>query len=813
MTGGREPLPIDPLLPGVADALRAAGTLILTAPPGSGKTTRVPLALLGIGCGSVLVLEPRRLVARMAASRVAFEIGEDVGGMVGYRHRGARRAGPRTRICFVTEGVLVRQLVRDPFLEGVSCIVLDEFHERHIEGDLAIAMLQEVRATVRPDLALAVMSATLDPAPLEAFLPGAPRIESGGRLFPVRIEYESRRADVPLEILVRSAVTRALEETAGDVLVFLPGRSEIRRCAGALSNLARRSGSLVLPLHGRLSPREQDLAVRPQASRKVVLSTNVAESSITIPGVTAVVDSGLARVLRRDEGRGVDVLRVERIGKASAEQRAGRAGRTQSGVCYRLWTEGEQRGLPEHDQPEIHRVDLAGPSLLVRAFAGRDPRRFAWFEAPSEASLAAADRLLSDLGALSPDGRITEVGDAMIRLPLHPRLARLLVEGVRRGRPELAAEAAAFLSEFEGPFGEDGANLLDLLDGIPDRRLVRARDRLLSILGERKTASSLGADADADLVRCLLAAYPDRVAVRTEGRRALMANGRGLDLPPAADGEDLILALCLFETGRRSRSLVELFVPLAESFLSETGALVERASVEVDEDLGKAFAVRTTCYRDLPIRVSRGGDVDLADAQRRLLPLLRKDPWRWLSGDARELRRLAARLAWISARIPGEDLPGGTDEEIARVCCSLLSGSDLRALRASDVRAAILSSMTVAQRSRLDRLAPDRIALPSGRRAIVDYAAERGPSISARLQEFFGLAEVPALAGGRIPVVLQILAPNHRPIQITTDLSSFWANVYPRVRRELGRRYPRHSWPEDPLRAEPESRPGRRKGR
>jgi ATP-dependent helicase HrpB len=379
----REPLPIDDVLPAVLQALATSTSLLLMAPPGSGKTTRVPpalLPLLGERGGEVVVLEPRRLAARAAASRVAQELGTEVGALVGYQVRGDARTSRQTRVRFVTEGVLVRQLVQDPCLEGVGAVCLDEFHERHLEGDLALAMLAETRATVRPDLRLCVMSATLDPAPLRAFLPGCATVTADGRLFAVKVVHQGAGSD--LEVDVRTAVERALDETNGDVLVFLPGTGEINRCEQALDNLARLRSVLVLPLHGRLDPADQDRAIRPQNRRKVVLSTNVAESSLTIAGVTAVVDSGLARELRFDRGRGVDVLQLEKISIASATQRTGRAGRTGPGICYRLWSAAQERAMPQRTLPEVQRVDLCGPALLVRAFAGRDPSRFQWFEPP-----------------------------------------------------------------------------------------------------------------------------------------------------------------------------------------------------------------------------------------------------------------------------------------------------------------------------------------------------------------------------------------------------------------------------------------------
>lgn len=831
----KDPLPIDDALPAVLAAFRRTTTVLLMAPPGSGKTTRVPpalLPLLGDG-GEVVVLEPRRLAARAAASRVAQELGGELGGLVGYQVRGESRTSRATRIRFVTEGVLVRQLVRDPFLEGVGAVCLDEFHERHLEGDLALAMLAETRATVRPDLRLCVMSATLDPAPLRAFLPDSEVVEADGRLFPVKVVHLARANDDPLEVAVRTAVERALDETAGDVLVFLPGTGEIARCEDSLQNLARRRGVLVLPLHGRLDLADQERAIRPQQQRKVVLSTNVAESSLTIAGVTSVVDSGLAREMRFDRGRGVDVLQLERISVASANQRAGRAGRTGPGICCRLWTAAEERGMPPRALPDVQRVDLSGPSLLVRAFAGRDPASFGWFERPPAPALASADRLLVELGAVDgSSGALRPLGRAMLDLPLHPRLAAVVLAGVELGCANAAATAAVLLSDHEQLGRDGGADLAAAVAaflfaeqrGFPDglcrefgasawqaRTMKSARDRLLAALRVRDG----GRDADG-LARCLLAGFGDRVARRADGgdrRAATMVGGRGLVLPAAVDGHDLVLALRLHEAGRQQRTAVVLAAAIEPADLEATGDGASTTVVvpQLDEAAGRVVAVREQRYRDLPLRSSRGGELPAGAARDLLLPLVAADPWRWL-GEQKDLRRLIGRARWLAERMPELAMPPWDEPAIAAAAVDLLGDrADLRALRDADVAEMLLAGLSPPQRRALQQFAPDRIELPSGRAAIVDYTASAGPTIAARLQEFFGLAAVGALAGGRVPVVLELLAPNHRPVQVTTDLPSFWKNVYPQVRRELSRRYPRHSWPEDPLAANPEARPRRRR--
>lgn len=824
-------LPIDPLLPQVTEALRRRGLLLLAAPPGSGKTTRAPLALArSLPAGEVVVLEPRRLAARAAASRVAQEVGCDLGDYVGFQVRGERKASRATRLSFVTEGVLVRRLVQDPFLEGVAAVVLDEFHERHLEGDLALAMLREVRETVRPDLSLCVMSATLDLAPLRAFLPGAEELHSDGRLFPVRVVHETRRDDEALDVRVRTAVERALQETTGDVLVFLPGTGEIDRCEQALQNLARRLSVLVLPLHGRLSSADQDRAIRPQERRKVVLSTNVAESSLTIPGVTAVVDSGLCRELRFDRGRGVDVLELSRISLASATQRTGRAGRTGEGVCYRLWTAGEERGMNARTTPDVERVDLASAVLTVRAFAGRDPREFGWFERPSESALAAADELLFALSTLEPSGQVGERGRRFLSMPLHPRLCAIALAGREHGCELSASVAAALLGDVDrlGDFdaqGERGGGL-DLLVSVHAfveavRRGYPAhlcREAGVDPSSARQVARTverlLPRDRDVDddgeaLAECLLAGFPDRVAVRSQkdAREAVMVGGRGLVLPKAADGHDLVVALRLHESGRQQRSQATVVAPLDEALLERRGLVRTVVDAELDEEQGRVFAVRARCYRDLRLSSARGGEVPAERVRDLLLPLLLRDPRRWL-GESVDTQHFLARVAFLRERMPELELPLFDVPEVAAAALDLLAGrTDLRSLKDADLTSVLAARLAGSQLHALRQHAPERVELPSSRHARIDYGAPAGPTVRARLQEFFGLPSVGALAGGRVRLVLELLAPNHQPVQVTTDLPSFWQNVYPTVRRELQRRYPRHSWPEDPLAATAEAKP------
>jgi ATP-dependent helicase HrpB len=821
----RDPLPIDPLLPDVVAAVRERGLLLLAAPPGSGKTTRAPLALAQADFGGeIVVLEPRRLAARAAAARVAQELGCEVGGFVGYQVRGDRRASRDTMLTFLTEGVLVRRLVQDPFLDGVAAVVLDEFHERHLEGDLALSMLREVRETVRPDLRLCVMSATLDLAPLRAFLPNAAELHSDGRLFPVRVEHEPRLSDSDLEVRVRQAVERALQETSGDVLVFLPGTGEIDRCDRAMDNLARRASVLVLPLHGKLSPQDQDLAIRPNEQRKVVLSTNVAESSLTIPGVTAVVDTGLCRELRFDRGRGVDVLELSRISLASATQRAGRAGRTGPGVCYRLWTAGEERGMNARTVPDVQRVDLCSATLSVRAFAGRDPRDFGWFEQPTPSALAGADELLVELGAVDAKGMVTDRGRQLLSMPMHPRLAAVALAGRQKRCAVHAAVAAALLGDVDslgmGPgldlIAAASAFVLAMERGFPPHlcrdagvppNLARQVARTVERIAERNADASRE-DVDA-LPACLLAGFSDRVAMRLQrdAREATMTGGRGLVLPAAADGHDLVVALRLHESGRQQRSQATVVAAIEERHLEATGRVRSTVDAELDEEQGRVFAVRVRAYRDLRLASARGGEVPVDRAHELLLPLLRRDPARWL-GESKETQAFLARVAFLRERMPELALPEfAIDEQLEAAIQSLGAATDLRRLRDADLSSILAARLSPQQSHALRQHAPERVELPSHRHVPIDYGAPAGPKVRARMQEFFGLPSVGLLAGGRVRLVLELLAPNHQPVQVTTDLASFWQNVYPTARRELMRKYPRHSWPEDPLAATAEARP------
>jgi ATP-dependent helicase HrpB len=823
-------LPIDAVLPEVLQAVRAHGAVVLVAPPGAGKTTRVPPALLDAGLagdGTLLLLQPRRVAARASARRIAAERGGVVGGEVGYSVRFERRVGPKTRIEVLTEGLLTRRLQADPFLEGVGCVVLDEFHERSLHADLGLALLREIRAEVNPDLVVVVMSATLDPGPVAAFL-SCPVVESEGRTFPVEVHYDPRVDDRPVPLRCASAIRKALAETGeGHVLAFLPGVGEIRRTADALGVLP---GVEVLPLHGQLSGADQDRAIAPSQGRKVVLATNIAETSVTIEGVRAVVDSGLARVPRFDAAVGLERLELGPISVASADQRAGRAGRTGPGWCRRLWTESRHRRMPAAQVPELRRVDLARTALEIRAW-GADPATFGWFEAPDPSTLAAAELLLQRLGALDEAG-ITPLGQTLVRLPLPPRLARVVVAGHEAGHLRAAAAAVALASErdiFREPpdvmTDSDLALRMDALEdprGLPvDRRGVarvrQVRDQLVRVA--EQTLGRAGEDwraDDATLARLLMTGFPDRVALRRAGSdRFKLAGGAGavLDRRSAVRDAELILAVGLSGAprGERAEHRINIAVALDQSDLPTERGLRTR----FDATREAVVQTRATTYLDLVLAEHPPGkERDVAAVEAVLAVAVAAKPLAALNLD-RDVAAFLGRVRWLAQADPSLGLPtlseltepGEVTPLIEMICSGQRRFSDTQKVALLPLLKGVLGHHLV---QRLGALAPPQMTLPDGTSRRLTYEAGKAPVLAARMQQLFGLAETPSVAGGRVPVVLHLLAPNQRPAQVTQDLASFWANTWPQVRKELRGRYPRHAWPEDPLTAKPESRPKRR---
>jgi ATP-dependent helicase HrpB len=921
-------LPIDALLAEVVESLRRAPGLVIEAPPGAGKTTRVPTAILDAGVaggGEVLVLEPRRLAARMAARRVAEERGERLGETIGYQVRFDEVAGPRTRLRFLTEGVLTRRLLADPRLENVGVVVLDEFHERHLQADLALALLRRLQRGARPDLKIVAMSATLDAAPVASYLDDCPVLRSEGRRFEVKVEHLARHDERPLELQVESAVRRLVTEGLdGDVLVFLPGAASIRRAQEACASFASEASLLVLPLHGELPAAEQDAAVRPAWKRKLILSTNVAETSVTIEGVAAVVDSGLARVAGHSPWSGLPVLKVSRVSRASAAQRAGRAGRTREGRCLRLYTAQDFGARPAHEMPEIQRLDLAEAALELRAAGVRDLNSFDWFEPPSPDALDAADALLRHLGATDGAGRLTEAGRRMLRFPLHPRLARIVVEAESRGVGREACTIAALIAERDiragrvafskdrghedkdrgrerrGATTHGSSDMLELFDlfaaaeaegfaaGRPrslllDPNAVRAVERvnkqLRRTLERGRSSASSGARAGAasrressegksaakssegkseaddsaagsgrhgaraaskapggslsdeqerGLLISILAGYPDRVArrrahaagSREEGAELLLSGGGAAVLAPESvvRRSEFLVAVDAEERGDAgrgragaSKTIVRLASAIEPDWLLDLFAdtLSEKVEARWNAQGERVEVVRRLVYDRLTVDEWR------ADKSAREDKTVDEEVTRVLAGAALdagpeafverdEVERLLARVEFVARTFPEANFPALGEEDVraalASVCEGRRSFAELReAARAGELIERLRGRLTPEQARTLSRMAPERVALARGRPCRVRYEAGKTPHVASRLQDFFGMREGPKVAGGRVRVVLQLLAPNQRPVQVTTDLAGFWSRHYPRVRRELGRRYPRHAWPEDPL--------------
>jgi len=843
-------LPIDASLPRIIERL-AGRSLVLVAPPGSGKTTRVPAAILQAGLlpadyPAAIVLQPRRIAARAAAARIAEEQGWTLGGQVGYQVRFDKRFSPQTRLRFLTEGILTRQLLADPFLETIGAVILDEFHERSLHGDLALALLRQVRREVRPDLILVVMSATLDALPVARFLDGCPIVRVDGKAHEVSVQYRPANRPASAQAIVPLIEERLSDpHDTGHLLVFLPGLAEIRRVGKQLEPAAGRSGALVLPLHGSLSFFDQDRALRPSDRRKVILSTNVAETSLTIDGVTTVIDSGLARVVRYDAERGIDRWELGRISRAAADQRAGRAGRTGPGRCIRLWSERDQRGRPEFEQPEIHRVDLSATVLALHAWGVSDPARFRWYDPPSPDRLESGHRLLALLGGLAGDPpRISPLGEAMLGLPVHPRLARLLVAARQCARARDGALVAALLSEKDirtrdglataavdrsGRHPASGcSDVFDRLDWLAEaesarfapslrsrgidpaaaRQVALLRDQLLGRdrRPEHATVPSSDDAGDEEILRWLLLAYPDRVVKRRGAERTgVMVGGRGVRLGPESVVRDADLFLAIDAREDRRGGLLEIQVSLASmvrlEWLEELfpDHLRRERRTRYDESRQRVICTTRLWYLDLLLRedVNPSATADeagpvLAEALRAQAPgLFRANPQAalWL-----------ARLDFVRQYLPELTWPDFTDPVLAELLGSICQGkSALGQVEHADFVPFLQSRLTPGQVRELLESAPPSLAIPSGRHVRLAYEPGKPPVLAARLQELFGWIEAPRVARGRVPVLLHILGPNNRPVQITNDLRSFWSTTYHQVRKDLRRRYPKHAWPEDPL--------------
>ena len=821
------PLPIDPVLPDLARALGATGLAVLQAPPGAGKTTRVPLHLLDadLVTGRIVMLEPRRVAARAAAERLAESLGEPLGGRVGYLIRGEAVRGRRIEV--VTEGILTRMIQSDPELAGVGCVIFDEFHERGLQADLGLALALEVRAALRPDLKLLAMSATLDAGPVAALMRDAPVVTAEGRAFPVETRWLERPwsggagRGPRLEAAVADLVVEALGETEGGVLVFLPGQAEIARTA---ERLAGRVGPevVVQSLHGGLPFARQRAALAPLAGgRRLVLATAIAETSLTIPDVRVVVDGGRARRARFDPGSGMTRLVTERVTRAEAEQRRGRAGRTAPGWCYRLWTRGEEGGMAGFPRPEIASADLAPLALELALWGAASPDGMAFLTPPPEAAFAEARALLAELGALDAAGGITAHGRALTALPLHPRLGHMLVEAAGQGAGALASDLAA-LVEARDPLRGEGADLALRLAALrrtgetraaEDAALgaIRTEARRLRALVKARPGPGLAPGAVLSL------AYPDRIAQRRPGDapRYLLSGGKGARLPEAdaLAGVPLLVAADL--DGDPREAAIRLALPVAESDLRTLHAerlrpvqvcewsRRERAVIARERLMLGALFLEDRPWSDAP---PEGVAAALIEGVREAGPEML--PW------TPAARRFAARAAWARANgapeLPDYG-PEGLMETLGDWLAPWIAGMGrLADLARVDLLAALEARLGHAERQRLDRLAPATLAAPTGTTLPVDYSGA-APLVSVRLQEMFGVSRHPTLGAAGVPVVIELLSPARRPVQTTADLPGFWASSYADVRRDMRGRYPRHPWPEDPAAAPPtrQARPRR----
>ncbi len=819
------PLPIDPALPDLLGALSERWSAVLIAPPGAGKTTRVPLVLAGEGWAAakkILLLEPRRLAARAAAARMAATLGEEVGATVGVRLRFGSKISRRTRIEVVTEGVFTRLILEDPSLEGVAAVLFDEFHERSLDADLGLALAIEVQRELRPDLKLAIMSATLDGGRVAELLGGATIIESRGRAFPVDTRYLGRNTRAAVEPQMADAIASALRAEHGSVLAFLPGAGEIRRAEALLRERVRDPAVGIVPLYGALDADTQDRAIAPAppGRRKIVLATSIAESSLTIEGVRIVVDSGLARVPRYEPGVGLTRLETVRVSRASADQRRGRAGREQPGVCLRLWAEPQTASLEPHNKPEILVADLSGFALDLAAW-GTDADRLALLDAPPKPALDQARELLRELGALDGENRITEWGRRLRKLPLAPRLARMLAVAADQGAGQLGAEIAIVLTE--RGLGGDAVDLWHRLEAFRRERSRRAADArelarrwaAMAGSGPQRSASALpeAPHGDRSPGAILAIAYPDRIAKRRAagGGAFLLANGRGAQLDPALPlAREPFLALGELAGGAaQSRILLAAPITLVEIERICGDRIEAREEVTFDPATAalRGRAIRrlgALLLSDQPIPVEPGPHAARALAEGLARTGLARLPW------TPTLQQLRDRVGFLR-RLEGDRWPDLSDTALSSAALDWLAPAleaktALADLSERELADALLGLLPWDLRGRLDVEAPTHLSVPSGSRVAIDYAAEGGPKASIRVQELFGLDRHPAIAGGRVPLVVELLSPAHRPVQITRDLPSFWRGSYRAVKAEMKGRYPKHAWPDDPISAQPSRR-------
>ena len=809
-------LPVDEVLPRVRDALAVDGRAVLVAPPGAGKTTRVPLALLDapwLQGRKILMLEPRRIAARGAAEFMARQSGGKLGGLIGLRARLASRVSAETRIEVITEGVFTRMILDDPELTGVGAVLFDEFHERSLDADLGLALALDARNALRDDLRVLVMSATLDGARVAKLLGKCQVIESEGRAYPVDTRYLGRKGQ-RIEDDVTDAVLRALAQEAGSVLAFLPGQGEIVRTAERLRERIKDPDIDICPLYGALDMVAQDRAISPspEGRRKVVLATSIAETSITIEGVRVVIDSGLARVPRYEPDVGASRLETVRVSRASADQRRGRAGRTQAGVCYRLWDEPETQGLLPFAEPEIRSADLAGLLLDCAEWGTHDPAALSWLDTPPEGLIKAARQDLTAVGALDDEGRITPMGRRLRALPLPPRLARMLLTSAEKGAQARAALIAAVLVE-RGIGGSD-CDLTVRLDAFARDRSRRAEDLRRLAASWAKTAAegaSRVPDDGTSVAGLLALAFPDRIAkARGAGGQFLLANGRAgtIDTASALSRAPFIVVAEL--QGKAGATRILLAAPVTE----EEIATIARDRIETRDEVvfdAPALSVRARSIRKLGAitlesrarAITQGEDVSVILARGIASSGVDKLPW------SKGQQQLRARVAFL--RQAGGDWPDLSDDALAQDGCAFLQPFLAGKARMADVSAEDLSNaldalIPWAQRQKLEHDAPTHFEAPTGNRHAVDYEGASAPALHIRVQELYGLKEHPTIANGRLPLTLYLLSPAHRPIQITRDLPGFWAGSWAAVKSDMRGQYPKHPWPDDPANALPTTR-------
>ncbi|WP_316195677.1 ATP-dependent helicase HrpB [Bradyrhizobium sp. SZCCHNRI3052] len=811
------PLPIDAVLDELSGTLERSNTAVLVAPPGAGKTTRVPLALrdaVWVGDKKIIVLEPRRIAARASAERMAKSLGERVGDTVGYRVRFGSKVSRATRIEVVTEGIFTRQILDDPELTGVAAVLFDEFHERSLDADLGLALARDAQQGLREDLRILVMSATLDGARVARLLGNAPVVESEGRAYPVETRYVGRKPDAPVERQMAETIASALRADAGSVLAFLPGAAEIRRTQTMLAERVHDASVEIVPLFGALDSAVQDRAISPapKGQRKVVLATSIAETSLTIEGVRIVVDSGLARVPRYEPDIGLTRLETVRASRAAVDQRRGRAGRTEPGVCYRLWDEPQTASLAAYTQPEILSADLSSLVLDLAQWGVNDPSALSFLDPPPQPAWKEARDLLRELDALDADGRLTNEGRRLRALALPPRLARMIVDAADHGAAAQAADIAAILTE--RGLGGDSVDLEVRLDQFRRDRSPRAqsaRDLARRWAQQVSSASARAGDADISTGLMLAFAFPDRVARNRGNGSFVLANGRGAAVDPASSLARVPYIAVGELTGTAASGRILLAAPLAIEDIERHFAAHIEARDEVSFDQN-AMALRARRRRklhaitmaDAPVALTPSEETARIFAEGICAAGLDRLPW---SKAARQWRD---RVTFLR-KAEGDSWPDLSEAGLAErredwLVPLLADKTSLKDISPGDVSDAVMALLPWDLRARLDREAPTHFEAPTGTMLAIDYEAEQGPTIAVRLQELFGLNVHPSIARGAVPLVLELLSPAQRPVQVTRDLPGFWRGSYAAVRTDLRGRYPRHPWPDDPAHAEPTRR-------